>query len=66
VFELVTVIADVVAPVLHDKVPPAVVDNIELPQLLLADIVGVVGTDRGDAVAVPYGLVHPLRVCVTE
>jgi hypothetical protein len=43
----VTVIAEVVAPVLHSNVPPeAVVDNTELPQLLAAETTGVEGVEQ--------------------
>jgi hypothetical protein len=37
----VTVMEEVVAPVLHNKEPVAVVDNFELPQLLTSVTVGV-------------------------
>jgi hypothetical protein len=63
VFEFVTVIALVVAPVLHNNVPPAVVDNIELPQLLLADMVGVDGTVNGEPEPLPVAM-HPLPLVV--
>jgi hypothetical protein len=55
--------AEVVAPVLHAKVPPAVVDNIELPQLLLADTVGAEGAVNGDPEPLPVAL-HPLPLVV--
>ena len=64
---MVTVIASVVAPLLHanDPVKPEAVRT-ELPQLLATVTVGaamVVFT--GAATPLPAGLVHPLTVCVT-
>ena len=42
------------------------VDNTELPQLLLTVTTGAEGTAIGAAVAEPAPLVHPPTVCVTE
>ena len=41
--EAVTVTEEVVAPVLQDNAPVAVVDNTELPQLFVTDSVGIAG-----------------------
>ena len=62
----VTVIDEVVAPVFHDKLPVAVVDNTELPQLLDTLTTGVAGIAFGAATPVPGALVQPLTVTVTE
>ena len=62
----VTVIDEVVAPVLQLNEPIAAVDNTELPQLLLTLTRGADGIAIGDAAAVPAGLVQPLTVVVTE
>lgn len=63
----VTVMDDVVAPVLHNNDPvkePAV--NVELPQLLTTDTVGADTLPlSGAAVPLPAGLVHPFTFCVT-
>lgn len=57
---------EVVAPVLHTKLPAAVVDNTDVPlQLLVTDTVGVAGTALGAAVPLPAKLVHPFIVVVT-
>ena len=63
---VVTVIDEVVAPLLHNKDPvndPAV--NTEFPQLLTTDTVGAAGVVFGAAVPLPVALVHPFIVCVT-
>jgi hypothetical protein len=62
----VTVIAGVVSPVLHNKLPvksPAV--NFELPQLSTTVMVGE-ATDEiiGAAITLPGSLVQPFTVCV--
>ena len=63
---VVTVIGDVVCPPgLHNKVPGAVVDNTELPQLLVTTTIGVAGTVKGAAMPEPARLVQPLMVWVT-
>jgi hypothetical protein len=63
----VTVIDEVVAPLLHKSEPvnePAV--SVELPQLLATDTVGA-GTFafKGAATPLPGELVHPFTDCVT-
>src|SRR4051812_37455272 len=62
----VTVIPVVVAPVLHVKLPPAVVDKPDVPlQLSVTDTVGAEGLENGDAIPVPSLLVHPFTVWFT-
>jgi hypothetical protein len=62
-----TVIDDVVAPVLHNRLPvkPEAVSS-ELPQLSVTDTTGA-GTFElfGAATPLPEALVHPLIDCVT-
>ena len=54
---------DVVCPPgLHNKVPGAVVDNTELPQLLVTTTTGVAGNAIGAAIPEPAGLVQPPTV----
>jgi hypothetical protein len=63
---LVTVIEEVVAPLLHNREPvndPAV--NTELPQLLTTVTAGAVGTVVGTAIPLAGELVQPSTVCVT-
>jgi hypothetical protein len=64
---VVTVIDEVVAPLLHNREPvnePAV--NVELPQLLTTDTIGADTFEfKGAATPLPEGLVHPFTVCVT-
>ena len=55
----------VVAPVLHNIVPPAGIERVELLQLFVTVTVGVAGIASGAAVPEPAALVHPLTVCVT-
>jgi len=63
----VTVIDDDVAPVLQAKVPVALVDNLELPQLSTSVTDGAAGIVLGAAMADPAGLVQPFApVWVTE
>ncbi len=48
---------------LHNKVPVAVVDNVDVPsQLLTTVIIGVDGVVFGVAIAEPGRLVHPFTV----
>ena len=47
------------APVLHNKVPGAVVDRPELPQLFVTFTTGVDGTVSGAATPEPAALVQP-------
>jgi hypothetical protein len=63
----VTVIDEVVAPLLHNKEPVNdVAVNIELPQLFTTDTVGA-DTFKFDGAAAPLPdeLVHPFSVWVT-
>jgi hypothetical protein len=62
---VVTVIDDVVAPVLHKSEPVAVVESVELPQLFTTVTTGVDGVVLGAAVPVPGKLVQPFTVAVT-
>src|SRR5436190_5003821 len=63
---VVTVIAEVAAPVLHNKGPlyPDV-DNTELPQLFTTVTTSADGSAFGAATPLREGLVHPFTVCVT-
>ncbi len=54
-----------VAPVFQSKVPDAVVDKVDDPQLLTTVTTGVAGVDFGAAVPLPAELVQPSTVCVT-
>ena len=63
---VVTVMDEVVAPLLHNKEPVNdVAVNIELPQLFSTVTPGADGISFGAATPVPEGLVHPFTVCVT-
>ena len=62
---MVTVIEDVVWPLLHCNEPLALVDNMELPQLFVTDTTGAVGVDFGADTPIPGALVHPSTVVVT-
>jgi len=63
---VVTVIDEVVAPLLHNKEPVNdVAVNVELPQLSTTDTMGADGIAFGAATPLPEGLVHPCTVCVT-
>ena len=55
----------VVSPVLHNKLPVAVVESTELPQLSATVIVGVAGIAFGVATAVPSKLSQPFTVVFT-
>ena len=60
---MLTVMDDVVSPPgLHNKVPGAVVDNTELPQLFITFTTGVDGNAIGAAIPEPAGLVQPPEV----
>ena len=64
---VVTLIDEVVVPLLHNNEPVKdVAVNIELPQLSTTDTVGADGISCGVATPLPEGLVHPFTVCVTE
>lgn len=60
-----TVIDEVDAPLLHNNVPAAVVESVELPQLFTTVTLGVTGIVLGADVPDPVPLVHPLTVVVT-
>ena len=63
---LLTVIDEEVSVVLHDKLPEADVDNVDVPlQLLVTLTDGAVGVVFGAAVPDPAALVQPSTVCVT-
>jgi putative N-acetylmannosamine-6-phosphate epimerase len=63
---VLTVIDDVVAFVLHNNDPVAVVDSVEVPlQLSTTFTTGVDGVVLGAAVPVPGKLVQPFTVVVT-
>ena len=64
---VVTVMDEVVAPLLHNKEPPnepAV--NVELPQLFSTVTTGADGMSFGAATPLPEELLHPFTVCITE
>ena len=62
---VVTVIEAVVAPLLHNIVPPAGIDKVEVPQLFTTVTTGVAGAVFGAAMPEPAALVQPFTVCVT-
>ncbi len=63
---VLTIIDGVVAPVLHNNVPAATVDNVDvLLQLSVTVTTGAAGVVFGAAVPLPDGLVHPFTVVVT-
>ena len=63
---VVTVIDEVVAPLLHNKVPVKdVAVNVELPQLSTTDTVGADGIAFGAATPLREGLIQPFTVWVT-
>lgn len=51
---------------LHNKAPPAVVEKIELSQLLITVTTGVAGVALGAATPEPEGLEQPSTDWVTE
>ncbi len=55
---------EVVAPLLHNNVPAAVVESVELPQLFTTVTTGVAGIALGAEVPLPAALVHPLAFLV--
>jgi hypothetical protein len=59
---VVTVMERVLAPVLHNKDPVAVVDKIDEPQLFATVTRGLAGNAFGAAVPGPVVLVQPLTV----
>ena len=57
---------EVIAPLLHNKVPAAVVDKTEVPlQLFTTVTTGVAGIAFGADVPLPFALVHPFTVVFT-
>ena len=58
-------IEEVVAPVLHNKVPVVLADKIDVPQLLITLTTGADGIANGAAMAEPAALVQPSTVWVT-
>ena len=62
---LLTVIDEEVSVVLHNNVPDADVDKLDVPQLFVTFTVGAAGVDFGAAVPDPAALVQPSTVCVT-
>ena len=63
---VVTVIDEVVAPLLHNNEPVKdVAVNVELPQLFTTVTTGADGIAFGAATPLPGRLVHPFTVCVT-
>ena len=56
---------EVVAPVLHNRVPVAVVARVDVPQLFTTVTAGVAGVDLGAAVPLPAALIHPFTVVLT-
>ena len=59
---MLTVIEAVVAPLLHNIVPPVGIDKVELPQLLATVTTGVAVVATGAAMPEPCALVQPLTV----
>jgi len=63
---VLTIMEEVVAPVLHNNVPVAVVDKVEVPlQLLTTLTIGVAGVVFGAAVPKPASLIQPSTICLT-
>ena len=61
-----TVIEEPVEPVLHNKLPPDVVDKVDVPlQLSTTFTTGAASAVPGDAMPEPCKLVQPFTVCVT-
>jgi hypothetical protein len=56
---------DVVAPLLHNRDPVAVVDKVDVPQLFITVTAGVEGVVLGAAVPLPAELKHSFTVWVT-
>lgn len=62
---LVTVIEEVVAPLLHNNDPVAVVAKTEFPQLFVTVTTGAEGVDFGAAIPLPNALAQPFTVVLT-
>jgi hypothetical protein len=64
---VVTVIIEDVSPVLHNRLPAALVESVDVPlQLSCTVTTGVDAVDFGFAVPLPASLVQPFTVVVTE
>ena len=57
---------DVVAPLLHNRLPAALVDKVDVPQLFTTVTTGVEGIVFGAATPLPAVLLQPLTVEMTE
>ena len=57
---MLTVIDGVVAPLLHNKFPVAVVDSIDVPQLFTTVTTGTAGFVLGADTPLPAELLQPL------
>ena len=55
----------VIAPLLHNKVPVAVVDSADVPQLFATVTIGAAGIALGADAPLPAALTHPFTVVVT-
>ncbi len=56
----------VVSLLLHNNVPDAVVDSVDVPSQLFTTVIsGAGGVTFGPAIAEPGRLVQPFTVCVT-
>ena len=62
---MLTVMLDVVAPVLHSNAPAALVDRVDDPQLSTTFTTGAGGISLGDAISLPGELVQPSTVVAT-
>ena len=60
-----TVMEGVVAPLLHNIVPPAGIERVELPQPSTTVTTGVAGIVPGAASPEPWALIQPFKVRVT-
>ena len=56
---------EAVDPLLHNNVPNAVVESVELPQLFATVIDGADGIAFGAATPLPAGLLQPFTMVVT-
>lgn len=54
-----------VSPLLHNRLPAAVVESVEFPQLFTTLTTGVEGIEPGNAIPLPVSLVQPFAVEVT-
>jgi hypothetical protein len=51
---------EAVAPLLHNNIPVAVVDNVDVPQLFTTVTTGAAGAVFGADTPLPARLLHPL------